>query len=78
MMFVFILFLNVIWFGLGFYFFVLCNKIFVKILVLKEYWEIFVFDMLVEIGKFLGGFNFVFCVFNFLILIMLSIFLEDS
>ncbi len=78
MMFALILLLNAIWFGLGFHLFALRNKIFAKILVPKEHRETPVFDMLAETGKFLGGFNFAFCVLNLLILITPSTFPEDS
>ena len=70
----FILLLNAIWFGLGFHLFTLRNKIFAKILVPKEHRETLVFAMLAETGKFLGGFNFAFLVFNILILLYPDVF----
>ena len=77
-MFEFILLLNAIWFGLGFHLFALRSKIFAKILVPKEHRESPVFDMLIETGKFLGGFNLAFCVLNVLILINPSVFPEAN
>ena len=68
-MFEFILLVNAIWFGLGFHLFALRGKIFAKILVPKAQRETPVFDILVETGKFLGGFNFAFCVLNLLLLV---------
>ena len=63
------LLVNTIWFGLGFHLFALRGKIFAKILVPKAHRETPVFDLLIETGKFLGGFNFAFCVLNVLLLI---------
>ena len=77
-MFELILLLNAIWFGLGFHLFALRSKIFAKILVPREHRESPVFDILVETGKFLGGFNFAFCVLNVLILINPSVFPEEN
>ena len=64
-----ILLLNAIWFGMGFHLFALRGKIFGKILVSKSDRDTPVFDMLVETGKFLGGFNLAFCILNVIFLI---------
>ena len=71
-----ILVANAVWFALGFHLFALRGKIFGKILVPREHRDTPVFDMLVETGKFMGGFNFAFCVLNVLFLIRLSAFPE--
>ncbi|MEM6803904.1 MAG: hypothetical protein AAF696_21035 [Bacteroidota bacterium] len=68
-MFEFVLLLNAIWFALGFHLFALRGKIFAKILVPKEHRETPVLDILIETGKFLGGFNFAFFALNLLLLI---------
>lgn len=77
-MFQLILLINAVWFGLGFHLFALRGKVFAKILVPKEHRETPVFDMLIETGKFLGGFNFAFCVLNILILIYPGVFPEAN
>lgn len=77
-MFELILLANAIWFGMGFHLFALRNKIFAKILVPRAHRETPVFDILAETGKFLGGFNFAFCVLNVLILINPSVFPEGA
>ena len=76
-MFELILVLNAIWFGLGFHLFALRSTIFAKILVPKEYRNTPVFDMLIETGKFLGGFNLAFCVLNVIILFKPGLFPES-
>lgn len=73
-----ILILNAIWFGLGFHLFALRSKIFAKILVPKEHRDTPVFDILIETGKFLGGFNFAFSALNVLILIFPDVFPEAN
>ena len=77
-MFELILLVNAIWFGMGFYVFALCSKIFAKTLVPREHRESPVFDMFVETGKFLGGFNFAFSALNVLVLINPSVFPEGN
>ncbi|NRB49565.1 MAG: hypothetical protein HRU41_17935 [Saprospiraceae bacterium] len=77
-MFEFILVLNAVWFALGFHLFALRGKIFGKILVPKAHRDTPVFDMLVETGKFLGGFNFAFCVLNVLLLIYPNVFPDGA
>ncbi|MEL6820422.1 MAG: hypothetical protein AAFP70_01575 [Calditrichota bacterium] len=73
-----ILILNAIWFGLGFHLFALRGTIFAKILVPKEHRNSPIFDMLIETGKFLGGFNFAFCALNVMVLMFPSIFPEAN
>lgn len=70
-MFELILLVNAIWFAMGFH-------VFAKTLVPKEHRDSPVFDMFVETGKFLGGFNFAFCALNVLILIKPSVFPEGN
>ncbi len=77
-MFELILLANAIWFGLGFHLFALRGNIFAKIIVPKVHRDTPVFDTLIETGKFLGGFNFAFCVLNVLILINPSVFPESN
>lgn len=77
-MFELLLLANVIWFGLGFHLFALRSKIFAKILVPKEHRDTPVFNILIETGKFLGGFNFAFCAMNALILILPGVFPEAN
>ena len=77
-MFELVLVLNAVWFALGFHLFALRGKIFGKILVPKEHRETPVMDILVETGKFMGGFNFAFCVMSILVLIYSSTFPEAN
>lgn len=62
-----VLIANIIWFALGFHLFALRSIIFAKILVPKEHRATPVFDMLTATGKFLGGFNFAFCLLSVLV-----------
>lgn len=73
-----ILMVNTIWFAMGFNAFSIRNKIFAKILVPKEHRDTPVFDILAESGRFLGGFNFAFAVFNILLLTNLDVFPSDA
>lgn len=73
-MFELLLVANAIWFGLGFHLFALRGKIFAKILVPKAHRETPAFDVLVESGKFLGGFNFALCVLNVLVALSSDVF----
>jgi len=73
-----ILIANAIWFGLGFHLFALRGIVFAKILVPKEHRDSPIFDMLIETGKFLGGFNFAFCALNVLLLIFPDVFAETN
>lgn len=73
-----VLLLNAIWFAMGFYVFAIRNKIFAKTLVPREHRATPVFDMLVETGNFLGGFNFAFCMLNLLVLMYSGTFPEAS
>ena len=77
-MFEFILLVNAIWFGMGFHVFALRSKIFAKTLVPRAHRDSPVFDMFVETGKFLGGFNFAFCALNVLVLINPGVFPEGN
>ena len=70
--------LNAIWFALGFHAFALRGKIFAKSMVPREQRDTPVFDMYTETGKFMGGFNFAFCVLSILLLIYQTTFPEDS
>jgi len=68
------LLLNTIWFAMGFNVFSIRNKIFAKLLVPRDQRDTPVFKILVESGRFLGGFNLAFAVCNLLFLIYLDIF----
>lgn len=69
-----VLILNTIWFSLGFHAFSIRNKIFGKVLVPKEHRDTPVFDIFVASGRFLGGFNFSYAIFNLLLVFSLNIF----
>lgn len=71
-----ILIANAIWFGMAFHVFALRSKIFAKTLVPREHRDTPVFDVLIETGKFVGGFNLAFCILNVLILIYSNAFTE--
>ncbi|MEM6765978.1 MAG: hypothetical protein AAF655_13665 [Bacteroidota bacterium] len=75
-MFEIIILLNAIWFAMGFHAFWIRNKVFAKTLVPREERDTPVFDMLAESGKFVGGFNFAFCILNILVLVYPSVFPE--
>lgn len=77
-MFHFVLVLNAIWFALGFHLFALRGIVFAKILVPQEHRESPIFDMLIATGKFMGGFNFAFCVLNVLMLCYPNVFLGND
>ncbi|MFA0812364.1 hypothetical protein [Microbulbifer epialgicus] len=77
-MFEVVLILNMIWFAMGFNVFSLRSKIFAKLLVPRDQRDTPVFDILAESGKFLGGFNLAFSLFNLLLLFNLSAFATDS
>lgn len=77
-MFELVLIANAIWFALGFHLFALRSIVFAKILVPKEHRDTPVFNMLVATGKFLGGFNLAFAVFNILILVYPDVFPDAS
>jgi len=72
-----ILILNAIWFAMGFNVFSIRSRIFAKLVVPREHRDTPVFDTLIMSGKFLGGFNLAFCVFNILLLITPSTFDKD-
>jgi hypothetical protein len=73
-----ILVLNTIWFAMVFNVFSIRNKIFAKLVVPREHRDSPVFDILAESGKFIGGFNFAFAVFNILLLTNLDMFPNDA
>jgi hypothetical protein len=73
-----ILVLNIIWFAMGFNVFSIRNKIFVKLVVPREHRDTPVFGILAESGRFIGGFNFAFAVFNILLLANLDMFPNDD
>ena len=77
-MFEIILVLNALWFFMGFNVFSIRNKVFAKLLVPRDQRETPVFDILAASGRFLGGFNLAFAVFNSLLLINLSLFPEGN
>lgn len=77
-MFEIILVLNALWFFMGFNVFSIRNKVFAKLLVPRDQRETPVFDILAESGRFLGGFNLAFAVFNGLLLVNLTLFPEDN
>ena len=64
----FVLILNVVWFAAGFHLFYLRGKVFAKVVVPKEQRDTPVFDVLIQSGKFLGGFNLAFATLNVLLL----------
>ncbi|MEO0900434.1 MAG: hypothetical protein AAFY71_28755 [Bacteroidota bacterium] len=64
-----ILILNAVWFGLGFHLFAIRTKVFAKILVPKEERHTPVYDMFAWTGKFMGGFNFSFCILSVLLVL---------
>lgn len=73
-----VLVLNAIWFALGFHAFAIRGKIFAKSMVPREHRDTPVFDMYTATGKFMGGFNFAFCVLSILLIIYKDTFPEDS
>lgn len=73
-----ILLVNTLWFAMGFHAFSIRHRIFAKILVPREHRDTPVFDILAESGRFLGGFNFAFAVFNILLLTSLDLFPGDA
>jgi len=72
-----LLILNAIWFAMGFNVFSVRSRIFAKLVVPREHRDTPVFDTLIMSGKFLGGFNLAFAVFNILLLITPSTFDKD-
>lgn len=72
------LILNTLWFAMGFNVFSIRHKIFAKLVVSREQRDTPVFEILAESGRFLGGFNFAFSIFNILLLINLDIFPSDE
>lgn len=77
-MFEVVLALNALWFAMGFNVFSIRNKVFAKLLVPRELRDTPIFNILAESGRFLGGFNFAFCVFNLLLLFNLETFPSDG
>ena len=59
-----LLVLNALWFFGGFHTFYIRRKIFAKILVPKEERDTTAFGVVVETGRFMGGFNFALSIFN--------------
>ena len=70
--------LNALWFAMGFNVFAIRNKIFAKLIVPREHRDTPVFDILAASGRFLGGFNFAFCILNILLLLNLNVFPADE
>ena len=77
-MFEIILTLNALWFFMGFNVFSLRSKVFAKLLVPRDHRETPVFAILAASGRFLGGFNLAFAVFNGLLMINLALFPENN
>lgn len=73
-----VLLVNTVWFAMGFHAFSIRHRIFAKIMVPREHRDTPVFDILAESGRFLGGFNFAFAVFNILLLTNLDLFPSDA
>ncbi len=73
-----ILVLNVIWFAMGFNVFSIRHKVFAKLVVPREQRDTPVFEILAESGRFLGGFNFAFALFNVLLLVNLTSFPDKT
>ncbi|MBW4936196.1 hypothetical protein [Marinobacter sp. F4206] len=73
-----ILLVNTLWFAMGFHAFSIRHRVFAKIMVPREHRDTPVFDILAESGRFLGGFNFAFAVFNILLLTNLDQFPGDA
>ena len=70
--------LNALWFAMGFNVFSIRNRIFAKLLVPREHRDTPVFEVLAASGRFLGGFNFAFCICNLLVLLNLEVFPDDA
>ncbi|MEN7341458.1 MAG: hypothetical protein AAAFM81_00890 [Pseudomonadota bacterium] len=63
-----VLVLNAIWFAMGFHAFFLRRDIFGKVLVpVKEDRDNTAYAAVIESGRFMGGFNLAWCVFNLLL-----------
>ena len=73
-----ILILNAIWFAMGFNVFSLRPKIFAKVVVPREQRDTPVFDILIQSGRFVGGFNFAFALCNILLVTNLDVFATDA
>ena len=73
-----ILILNALWFFGGFNLFATRGKIFAKTMVAREHRDTPVMDVLIQSGKFLGGFNFAFMVLNILLLLNLGTFDKNT
>ena len=73
-----LLVVNTLWFLMGFNVFSLRNQVFAKLLVPRDQRDTPVFDILAASGRFLGGFNLAFAVFNGLLLTNLGLFPEDK
>lgn len=65
---------NVLWFAGGFNLFARRGKIFAKVVIAKEDRDTPVLETLIMSGKFLGGFNLAFAIFNILLLLNTSLF----
>ena len=77
-MFKIILILNALWFAAAFHLFTLRAEIFAKTMIPRADRDTPVFGMFAEIVKFLGGFNFAFCLLNVLVLIYPDLFPEAN
>ncbi|MEM1080958.1 MAG: hypothetical protein AAGH65_05185 [Pseudomonadota bacterium] len=62
-----LLWMNAIWFALGFHLFSLRGVVFAKTLVAKPHRDSSAFAVLVASGRFLGGFNAALCVLSVLL-----------
>ncbi|WP_299464315.1 hypothetical protein [uncultured Microscilla sp.] len=74
----FVLITNTIWFALGFHAFSIRHKVFAKLVVPRKDRDTPVFSILAESGRFLGGFNLAFTLFNVLLLFNLNTFPSDK
>ena len=73
-----VLILNTLWFSMGFHVFSIRHKIFAKLMVRREQRDTPVFAIFAESGRFLGGFNLAFAIFNILLLTNLDTFPTDE
>ena len=73
-----LLILNALWFFGGFHVFYIRRRIFAKLIVPREERDTPVFETVVASGRFMGGFNFAFCLLNVLLLLNVDAFNSDA
>lgn len=72
-----VLILNALWFFGGFHTFYIRRQGFARLIVPKAERDTPVFDVVIETGRFMGGFNLAFCVLNVLLLLFVDLFDND-